>query len=359
MNETADVEEETKALSLGAIVGGQDDRTEAWLSGVHVVSTWVQRSTGGVDTPFSVNVVFHIPGPVWSPDYAGLRTGSFSTKVNLLMIQVAVDVDPPSDTPRVVLALCCEAVDAAEKWGLRRKKLAAGQTLETLREILREVRREMDAQPGRLDSPRLNEPVGEVRRQSSASAVRGLCVDAVGVAPTAAMSIEEFWGVIALLDWDSLGDDEAVLAPAVAALAEYPIEKINGFSELLAEHLFALDTREHARFGFLGEADPDNGDDYLSADGFLYLRCAVVANGQDFTEGVIEIPSRMPRELEFEALLYLAEEAFAAKTGDDYDYDTAVNRESFSNVAGWAPTERTIAGRYTSDAVPPMNRRPG
>lgn len=196
--------------------------------------------------------------------------------------------------------------------------------------------------------------------QSDEPAHRQARGNAVGSAAMAgAMSIDEFWDVISLLDWVGLGDDEAVLAPAVAALAEYPVEQINGFSELLAEYLFALDTREHARYGFLGEADPDNGDDYISADDFLYLRCAVVANGQDFTEGVIEVPSRMPRELEFEALLYLAGEAFATKTGDDYDYDTAVSRESFSNVEGWAPTDRTVPGIYTSDAVPPMNRRPG
>lgn len=32
--------------------------------------------------------------------------------------------------------------------------------------------------------------------------------------------------------------------------------------------------------------------------------------------------------------------------------------ETFSNAAGWAPTEATRPGVFTGEHVPPLNRRP-
>lgn len=172
------------------------------------------------------------------------------------------------------------------------------------------------------------------------------------------MDATQFWHVIGTFDWSQEGDDEAVIAPAVAALADRSEEEIQAFSDLLAGFLYALDTREHARYGFLGEADPDNGDDYISADAFLYLRCVVVANGREFYEAVLADPTRMPKgDLEFESLLSVDSEAYLAKTGEDYDYLAEPSYESFSNAEGWAPAGGR-AGRFTGDDVPPMNRRP-
>jgi hypothetical protein len=41
----------------------------------------------------SLDVVFHIPGSMVSPDYQGLRTGKFSRKERMLMVQVSVPPD--------------------------------------------------------------------------------------------------------------------------------------------------------------------------------------------------------------------------------------------------------------------------
>lgn len=38
----------------------------------------------------SLDVVFHVPGSVIKPDYQGLRTGKFSRKERMLMVQVSV-----------------------------------------------------------------------------------------------------------------------------------------------------------------------------------------------------------------------------------------------------------------------------
>jgi hypothetical protein len=84
----------------------------------------------------------------------------------------------------------------------------------------------------------------------------------------------------------------------------------------------------------------------------------VVANGRAFDEKVLADPSAMPQGLEFEALLSLAATAYELKSGDDFDSDTSVSIESFSNAAGWAPTATTRPGRFSGPDVPPGNRRP-
>ena len=64
-----------------------------------------------------------------------------------------------------------------------------------------------------------------------------------------------------------------------------------------------------------------------------------------------------PQELEFEALLYVAGDASAKKTGED-DHAPPLSKASFSNKAGWRPTAATRRGRATSAKVLPGNRRP-
>lgn len=172
------------------------------------------------------------------------------------------------------------------------------------------------------------------------------------------MNESTFWDIIALFDWDETGDDDAVLEPSVQALAALDDEAIFAFDDILAGKLHALDTREHCRTCYAGELDPDDGDDYISADDFLYSRCVVVANGRDYFNAVLSDPANMPQDMEFESLLSLPASAYELKTGREYEHLTPVSYESFQNAAGWAPTTNTRPGKYTGKNVPPGNRRP-
>jgi hypothetical protein len=145
-----------------------------------------------------------------------------------------------------------------------------------------------------------------------------------------------FWSLIDKFDW-SKDDDDAIIEPAVLALALLPDSQIAEFQEILARKLYALDGRAWAReSGEVWFGEPDR----LSVDGFLYARCLVVANGREFYEAVLADPTTMPKEdADFEALLSLAADAYDRKTGlvwDELD-DTAVSYETFSNEAGWPP----------------------
>jgi hypothetical protein len=148
-----------------------------------------------------------------------------------------------------------------------------------------------------------------------------------------------FWDVIGLLDWRHDGDDERVVKPAVDRLASLADAEIGSFHEILAQKLFDLDGRAWAREsgGDIWWGDPDR----LSVDGFLYARSAVVARGRALFDAVEADPASMPKNAEFEALLYVAANAYERKTGlewDDLD-DTEVSYETFSNEAGWPALE--------------------
>lgn len=172
------------------------------------------------------------------------------------------------------------------------------------------------------------------------------------------MNEASFWSIIGLFDWKQSGDDDAVLEPAVKALSALSVEDIYRFDDLLTEKLYALDTREVARAVYRGEVDPDDGDEYISADDFLYSRCVVVANGREYYESVLADPSKAPQGMEFEALLSLANQAYEAKTGEEYDHASPLSYESFSNAEGWQPTAQTKPGSFTGPGIPPGNRRP-
>jgi hypothetical protein len=151
--------------------------------------------------------------------------------------------------------------------------------------------------------------------------------------PKKMMSEREFWSIIDLLDWKHHGNDKKVLALAIKALAAKTKAEICQFEERFAYLLYQLDTRAHA--SNIGEDSYDPESDDVSADGFLYARCVVVANGREVYERVLKDPTEMPKDMEFESLLGLAPGAYELKTGEDFEYSTGCSYESFSNPAGW------------------------
>lgn len=141
-----------------------------------------------------------------------------------------------------------------------------------------------------------------------------------------------FWLLLSLLNWDATGNDDAVVAPVVEELSKKSVEEIHAFRDVLAEKLYLLDTKGHAKE--IGEGSFTE-EGYFSVDQFLYARCVVVANGKDLYETVLKSPSSFPKDMEFEALLYIVHAAYEKKTGLQYDGVTKLSYETFSNEAGW------------------------
>jgi hypothetical protein len=142
-------------------------------------------------------------------------------------------------------------------------------------------------------------------------------------------SDDQFWRLIEAFDWTKkTGVD--ILAPAIEHLATMPVVNIYLFADKLSEKLFHLDTRAHGDAYLANE-----GDDYLSVDDFLYIRCAVVAEGKAYFEKVLDNPAEFPDEISFEPLLSLAKKAYEKKTGRKFDYHPSISYETYSNKAAW------------------------
>jgi hypothetical protein len=114
------------------------------------------------------------------------------------------------------------------------------------------------------------------------------------------------------------------------------VDDIKRFKDILTDKLYALDTEAHARE--IGEEAFQPGK-YFSPDWFLYVRCCVVANGRVFFEKVLANPTEMPKDMEFESLLSVGPTAFERKTGEEFDYVSALSYETFSNRNGWPNVE--------------------
>ncbi|WP_052380404.1 DUF4240 domain-containing protein [Paenibacillus camerounensis] len=150
--------------------------------------------------------------------------------------------------------------------------------------------------------------------------------------PKQMLTDDEFWGYISLLELQQQGEEDAV-APLIAKLAKTSVGNMKKFNETLAHKLYLLDTKEHAKH--IGEFGYNEENDYVSVDGFLYARCAAVAKGENFYESALSSPSKMPKDEDFEILLYIVRDAYFKKTGKEYNYDTGCSFETFENRAGW------------------------
>lgn len=148
------------------------------------------------------------------------------------------------------------------------------------------------------------------------------------------MDEKVFWEIIASFNWKKTGDDDAVLRPALKKLVSMTVEDIKQFAEILAEKLYTLDGLAYA--SNIGPDSYKGEDQHFSVDYFLYVRCCVVANGKDFYYYVLNNPTEMPKEIDFEALLYLADEAYNKKLKTHGEFlETNRSFETFSNTEKW------------------------
>jgi hypothetical protein len=127
------------ALSIGVAVGGTTLEARRWGDAAMELARHVKTLREGVQSPLNVNVVFQVPGEVVSVDFSGVRTGRYSPKERLLLVQAAVPTDEPtSDSRLVLLSLLQAAIEEAEAFA-RRRALADG-PLEALRSVAAKAR---------------------------------------------------------------------------------------------------------------------------------------------------------------------------------------------------------------------------
>jgi len=114
-------QDEAVALSVGSIVGGESPVGQIWYDAIRELQRRVASACGDARDAVNLNVVFHVPGPLLTPDYDGVRTGSFRSGDSHLMVQVAVPAGLPDDPPAAVGEMLFASIAAAEAWATKRK----------------------------------------------------------------------------------------------------------------------------------------------------------------------------------------------------------------------------------------------
>ncbi len=108
-------------LSVGTLIGGTKPPTKQWDVETTALAKRIIALREGIESSLNVNVVYQIPGELWSPNFTGVRTGSFSAARRLLIVQVAVPSGWPVDPRGLLMNLLSEAIEAAESYARRRK----------------------------------------------------------------------------------------------------------------------------------------------------------------------------------------------------------------------------------------------
>jgi hypothetical protein len=124
--------EDVPALSIGTVIGGWSEAKRTWDEAFRDLDRRLLRARTGVKVPLNLNVVYQLPGEILSPDWTGVRTGSYSRKLALLMVQVAVPPGVPADPSGFIRETLSAAIDAAEAWAARRRVNADTEALRSL-----------------------------------------------------------------------------------------------------------------------------------------------------------------------------------------------------------------------------------
>jgi hypothetical protein len=146
-----------------------------------------------------------------------------------------------------------------------------------------------------------------------------------------------FWDVVGRAQGSA---DEVAIHRIWLRLRQCEPSEILAFEERLAEVLHRMDLRPVARQRWRDVAEPAwlPRIPGISADGFLYARCAAVLEGADEVAAIVADPRRFKRrwDLGAERLLSVASDAWEARTGRawDHSHQTAVSYETASNPAG-------------------------
>ena len=119
-------------LSIGTVIGGWSEAKRAWDEAFHAIDGRLTPAMAGLTVPLNLNVVYHLPGEISSPDWTGVRTSSYSRKLAVLMVQVSVPPGMPPDPGGFIRDTLSAAIDAAEEWAARRHVKADIATLRSL-----------------------------------------------------------------------------------------------------------------------------------------------------------------------------------------------------------------------------------
>ena len=109
-------------LTIAKIFGGMTVANSEWEAELRWLTKSVRHVCTDVDVGLRINMQLQVPGPFLQPDFQGARWGRFSSKDNLLVVQVALPERPPPNVREYLLGRVLEGLDQAEAWARKRRR---------------------------------------------------------------------------------------------------------------------------------------------------------------------------------------------------------------------------------------------
>ncbi|GAB2966522.1 hypothetical protein GCM10027048_41270 [Hymenobacter coalescens] len=134
-----------------------------------------------------------------------------------------------------------------------------------------------------------------------------------------------FWHLIEQANAAAPADHDARVQYLVEALAARPLADITGFELTLRQLITQADD-----YGIMGAQKIIDG--YVTDDSYLYFRCWLIGQGEAVFTAALQHPDSLatvapgPYDCDFEALLYVATQAYARQTGRKEDEDETFPR---------------------------------
>ncbi|RYY11345.1 MAG: DUF4240 domain-containing protein [Chitinophagaceae bacterium] len=126
-------------------------------------------------------------------------------------------------------------------------------------------------------------------------------------------------------DLEALADEieDNVLTTYEDRLYELEKNELTGFIHILEERLYNIDRAEIHEY--------TDGSD----DGFLYVRCYIVAMGRAYYDMIDKDPKKATPDVEAEGFGFTAYSVYADRFDEDFRRGSKHNIETGSNAKGW------------------------
>ena len=117
--------DEGLGLYIGASFGGPEFSHQPdvpWKTAIQELYRRVVVIREGVVSSLNLNVVFHVPGSLITPEFEGIRTSSFRRRDSVLMVQVALPAAVPEDQLAYLKHMVRETLPVVEQWNERKDR---------------------------------------------------------------------------------------------------------------------------------------------------------------------------------------------------------------------------------------------
>lgn len=115
------------SILIGAILGGPESLETNFFANKKTIQKSLDEfiSDNGIVIECSLDVVLHVNGSVFMPEFKGIRTGSYSSKLRKMQIQIAVGNDDLNDI-ELLFRLVSDSISISGDFLLKKKRI--GQT---------------------------------------------------------------------------------------------------------------------------------------------------------------------------------------------------------------------------------------